>query len=75
MRNLTALLLVPALFGCGLQTARSSAKPLSSTKCVAVAQQRMLDARENGYDSVDQKDTFDFSYADCVRWEASHTPP
>jgi hypothetical protein len=40
--------------------------------CVAVARQRAMDARENGYD-VDMEDTiYQGTYKDCAAWDARH---
>jgi hypothetical protein len=55
------------------QNARATKTSRSyDTKCVAVARQRALDARENGYD-IDMENTiYQGTYKDCVAWDSRH---
>jgi hypothetical protein len=74
MRAIAIVALSAALSGCGLQADFQQPRHLflPSKKCAAVAQQRMLDAAENGYEADLQKVVFDGAYADCAQWDAAH---
>lgn len=63
MRAIAIVALSSALAGCGLQADYQQPRRLSlpSKKCTAVAQQRMLDAAEDGYEADLQKSGFRWS--------------
>ena len=48
---------------------------LASKPCAKVAEIRMSDARVNGYDEKAQNTVFQYSYDDCVKWEARGYEP
>jgi len=73
MRFFTPLLFLLLLAACTFESARPLSKPLASVKCATVAQQRMRDSEANGYDQAAQKTSFDYTYNDCVQWDAAHS--
>lgn len=49
--------------------------PRPNDVCSTVAVQRMKDGALNGYDRKLQKLVYDYTYADCVKWNAARGRP
>jgi len=69
------LALATILSFCGCASNPPALPHLASRGCAAVAQNRMSDARANGYSEADQIVVFRGSYADCVKWEEKGYEP
>ena len=74
MRWLITAGMIACLGGCAGGDLPPTPK-LASKPCALVAQNRMRDARVNGYDETTQNVVFRYSYADCVKWEAKGYEP
>lgn len=70
MKLKTAALLTVALTGCADTDKEARTGPADA--CSVVAEQRMRDGALNGYDRRLQKFTYDYAYADCVKWNRAH---
>ena len=70
MKLKAAAFLSVALAGCA-STDKVTRTELADA-CSVVAEQRMRDGALNGYDRQLQRFTYDYSYADCVKWNLAH---
>lgn len=60
------------LGGCETISHRAPERHFLSAKCKLVAQSREQDAAANGYEPDIVAAVFEGTYADCVKWYATH---
>jgi hypothetical protein len=72
LRPITTAIL---LFTGGCASSDPPPPELASKPCAKLAESRMRDGREYGYDEKEQLDAFRYGYADCVKWEAKGYEP
>lgn len=57
------------------QTAVPAVATADNAHCTALAQERVADAKENGYDAELRKQIYSGTYAECAAWDKQHPQP